>query len=151
MKQIIIKRLVWIALCATLFSFSKIGGESYTIHLNDKLILQHYVASKTTAPSFSLDRAAPTDQLSIYYNECGQIGKERSLTIKDEKDNVLKEWRFANATSEHTPMTCMAKDILALKQKDSNKLKLVYSTRELSKGRMLATIVLTGELKARNQ
>ncbi len=150
MKLIITKCSMWIALCAFLFSFSTIGGESYTIHLNEKLIAEYFVTSKATVPSLSLDRSAANDQLSIYYNECGKIGKERRLTIKDEKDNVLKEWRFSNTNGEHTPMTCKGNDILNLKQKGSNKLKLVYSSRAVLKGRLLAIIVLTDELKARN-
>lgn len=150
MKLNIIKHALRIALCAILFSFSTVGGESYTIHLNDKLLVQYHVPSKAAMPSISLTTVASNDRLSIYYNECGQIGKERRLTIKDDKDNVLKEWRFTNVTGEHTPMTCKANDILALKQKDSNKLKLVYTSREVSKGRLLATIVLTDDLKARN-
>lgn len=134
---------------AALFSFTPIGGDSYTIHLNNKLVAQYYVASKEAIPSISVNRTAVSDQFSVYYNECGKIGKDRKLAIKDERDNVLKEWSYANAGEEHTPMNCKASEIISLKRKDSNKLKLVYSSREISGGRLLATIVLTDELKAR--
>lgn len=144
-----VRNFTWVALCASLFSFAFVGGESYTIHLNDKIVAQYYVTSKAAIPGFTLDRASQNDQLSVYYNECGKIGKERSLIIKDEKNNVLKEWSFANVTSEHTPMTCKAKDIIALKMKNSNKLMLFYASREVSNGRLLATITLTDDVKAR--
>src|SRR5687767_265718 len=149
MKQTIMKGLVWILLCTTLFSFSKIGGYSYTIHLNEKQLVQYYVHSKAETPNFSLAQVTANDQLSIYFNECGQIGKERRLSIRDEKDNVLKEWQFANATSEHTPMIFKAKEILALKKNGNNKLRLFYASREVSKGQLLATIEVADNLKAR--
>jgi hypothetical protein len=142
------KGLVWIAFCATLFSFSKIGGHSYTIHLNEKQLVQNYVHSKATTPNFSLAQATANDQLFVYYNECGQIGKERRLSIRDEKDNVLKEWQFVNSTEEHNPMTCKAKEILALKKNGNNKLRLFYASKEVSKGQLLATIEVSDNLKA---
>jgi len=149
MKKTIMKGLVWIALCTTLFSFSKIGGYSYTIHLNDKQLVQYYVYKKAATPSFSLAQATPNDQLFVYFNECGQVGKERKLSIRDEKDNFLKEWQFANVTGEHTPMICKAKEILALKKNGNNKLRLFYSSHAVSNGQLLATIELGDNPKAR--
>lgn len=149
MKQTIMKGLVWIVLCTTLFSFSKIGGYSYTIHLNEKQLVQYYVYKKDATPSFSLAQASANDQVSVYFNECGQIGKERKLSIRDEKDNVLKEWQFANATGEHTPMIFKAKEVLALKKNGNNKLQLFYTSREVSKRQLLAIIDVADNLKAR--
>ena len=148
MKQTIMKGLVWIVFCTTLFSFSKIGGDSYTIHLNEKQLVQFYVHSKAATPSISLAQATTNDQLFVYYNECGKIGKERKLSIRDEKDNVLKEWQFTNVTGEHTPMSFKAKEILALKKNGNNKLKLFYASREISNGQLLATIEVSDNLKA---
>lgn len=149
MKQLLFKSFVWLTLCVTLFSFSKIGGDHYTIHLNDKQILERFVYSKEAIPSFSLDQAAANGQLSVYYSECGKIGTARKLSVKDDKGNVLAGWQFENAVQEHTPMNFNVKDILALKQKGSNNVKLFYSSREVSKDRLLATIVLADELKAK--
>lgn len=147
MKQIIMKRLIWIALCGILFSFSKIGGDSYTIHVNEKQILERYVHSNSATPSFSLGQSNTNDQISVYYNECGRIGKERKLSIRDEKDVILKEWQFANVTGEHTPMTCKAKDIIALR-KNGSKLRLFYASKVTSNGMLLATIEVNDNLKA---
>lgn len=147
MKRLILKSLAWIAVCASMFSFTTIGGESYTIHLNDKLLVEHHVASKSAVPSFALDQASLNDQVSVYYNECGKIGQQRKLTLQNEKGTVLAKWEFANATKEHTPMNFKAKEILALK-KTNSKVKLFYSSREVSKERLLATIVLAEDVKA---
>jgi hypothetical protein len=149
MKQLLFKSFVWLTLSTTLFSFSKIGGDHYTIHLNDKQLLEHFVHSKEAIPSFSLDQASANDQLSVYYSECGKIGTARKLSVKDDKGNVLAGWQFENAVQEHSPMNFKVKDVLALKQKGNNRVKLFYSSREVSKDRLLATIILADELKAK--
>jgi hypothetical protein len=149
MKRSIMKGLVWIAFCTTLLSFSKIGGHSYTIHLNEKQLVQNYVHSKEVTPNISLAHATANDQLFVSYNECGQVGKERRLSIRDEKDNVLKEWQFANSPDERSPMICKAKEILAVKKNSNSKLRLFYASREVSKGQLLATIDVADSLKAR--
>ena len=148
MKKTMFK-LLGLAVCAILFSFSKIGGDSYTINLNEKQLVQYYVHSKAATPSISLAQATATDQLFVYYNECGQIGKERRLSIRDEKDNILKEWQFSNVTGgEHTPMGFKTKEILALKKNGTNKFKLVYASKQVSGGQLLATIDVADNLKA---
>lgn len=148
MKSASIKAWIGMTLCASLFSFSRIGGEGFTIHLNNKLLLEHHFTSKSVTPSFSLDKNSANGELSIYYNECGQIGKQRSLTLKDDKGLVLKNWRFVNAEKEHTPMAIQVKDILALTQKTSTTLKLYYNSQRVSDGRLLANIIQSDDVKA---
>lgn len=149
MKQVLFKSFAWLTLASALFSFSTIGGDRYTIHLNGKQIIEHFVHSKEAIPGFSLDQAAAKDQLSVYYSECGKIGTSRKLSVKDDKGIVLASWQFENAVQEHTPMNFKAKEIIALKQKGYNSVKIFYSSREISKGQLLATIILTDELKAK--
>lgn len=149
MKSTSIKVLIGLTLCASLFSFSRIGGDRYTIHLNAKQIVEHFVLSKEAIPSFSLDQANANSQLSVYYSECGKIGTARKLSVKDDKGIVLASWQFENTVQEHTPMSFKAKEVLALRQKGNTSVKLFYSSREVSKDRLLATIILTDELKAK--
>ena len=147
MKKNILKLIAGVTLCSFLFAFSSVGGEGFTIHLNNKLLVEHYFTSKSVTPVLTLDRAAIHGEFAVYYNECGQIGKARGLTIKDEKDNVLKKWSFKNATDEHNPMTIPVKEIINLKQKGIS-LKLVYNSEKVSDGRLLATIKLADEPRA---
>lgn len=138
------KQIIGIVLGATLFAFTSFrGGESYTIHLNSRLLVEHYMTSKAETPTLSIMQTSENDQLSVYYNECGKIGKERKLSIQDVQGNVLKTWSFANALGEHTPMIFKVKDILALKQKGDNSVRLFYTSKEVASERFLATLVLT--------
>ena len=156
MKQIMskptaIKWSILIALCAILFSFSsRPGAHSFEIYVNNKLVLQHYVNDKKEVPSLPLNQDADQDQLSINYSHCGQIGTARNIIIKDEQNKVLKEWHFADAAAGvKSPMKCKVKDIVALGN-SHNTLNLFYSSKELSKDQLLASIHLANKT-ARNK
>jgi len=150
-KPLAIRSLMLIALSTVLFSFSeKIGGDSFSVYLNDKLLIQQYVSRDVTVKSLPLNETTASDVLKIYYSECGKIGRERNISLKDEKDKVLKLWHFPDAAegASNPPMICKVKDILALQKSHGNSIvKIVYSSRELSEGRILAAIP-SGDTKA---
>jgi hypothetical protein len=137
---------------SALFSFSEkgVGGDSYSIHLNDKLILQHYVHSNKEVKPISISESAANEMLSIRYSHCGKIGTSRTLAVTDEQNNVLKQVHFPDASGETAlSMTVKVKDILALRKGNSSKrVNLFYSAKELGEGRVLATLVLADETKA---
>lgn len=137
-----IKTLSGVALCAILFSFStNKGGEGFEISLNNKVVLQQYGSDLNTVKTLKLDQAADNDQLSIRYHHCGRVGKNRTITIKDGQDKVLKQWNFTDASNAAASMSCKVKDILGLRNGKNTILKLYYSSSELPKGRLLTSIV----------
>lgn len=142
MKKSITKTLALLALCTALFSFSgKPGGEGFEVYLNNKLILQRFGYQINNAQTIQLKEGSVTDELTIKYYHCGTTGKNRMLTIKDGQNKVLKEFRFADASSNASGMKCSVKDIFSLKKGNNNTLKLYYTSSELPGGRLLASIV----------
>ena len=132
--------LLLVACCAALFSFSsRKGGDSFEIYVNNKLVLQQYVMRNEGVKNLSLQQSNYNDQLRINYSHCGQVGKDRVITIKDGQNRALKQWRFADAAGTERSMTCKVKDIIDLK-KGNTVLQLYYSSRELPGGRLLASI-----------
>ena len=143
MKSIISKTMTLVALAATIFSFSsKPGGEGFEILLNNKVVLQQYGSEMNTVKSLQLNQNSPNDQLTIKYYHCGRVGKNRIVTIKDDHNNVVKEWRFADAGTPVAAMSCSVKEIINLKKANSNTFKLYYSSSELPKGRLLASVII---------
>ena len=141
MKSIISKSMAFVAICATLFSFTpKPGGEGFEISLNNKVILQQFGSQMDAVKSMALNQGSYNDQLTIKYHHCGKVGKNRVVTIKDGQNKTLKEWHFADAATPVAAMAVNVKDILSLKKGSSNTLKLYYSSSELPAGRVLATI-----------
>lgn len=142
-NRIAAKMLALLAVCTTLFSFSAYrGGDSFSIFLNNKLVFKQHVAMKEGVKSFELGKANYNDQLSIFYSHCGQPGKGRSIAIKDENNKTLKEWHFGDARNDKSSMTCKAGDILNLQKNKEGKLQLYYSSKELPKGQLLASIIV---------
>ncbi len=133
----------------TFSSFTtKPGGEGFQIYLNSKLVVQHFGSELNKVGSIQLDRAALNDELTVKYHHCGQVGKNRSITIKDDHNKILKEWHFADVAKGAGEMTCKVKDIVGLKKGNGSiTLNLFYSSSELPKGKQLASLVVgTGNM-----
>lgn len=130
-------------LCVTLFSFTPApGGDRFEIYLNNKLVLEQFVSQKADATYLTLHQSNYNDQIGVYYSHCGQTGHARSITIRDEDNRVIKTWKFADAAGDKGTMSWKVKDIMDLqKHKSHARLKLFYSSRELSAGKLLATVV----------
>ena len=125
----------------TIFSKNNFGGEGFEVYLNDKLILQQYGEKMSTVKTIELDQSAGNGQLAIRYYHCGRPGKSRIVTIKDDQNVVLKEWRFGDAKDASAKVSCNVKDIFALpKVKAGKKVSLYYAASEMPKGRLLATL-----------
>ena len=145
MKSIIIKTMSLVAIAATLLSFSpKPGGEGFEISLNNKVLIQRYGSDINTVNSLQLNPAASNDQLIVKYHHCGRVGKNRVITIRDGQNNLLKEFRYADASAPVAAMSLPVKDILNLKKGNANTVKLYYASTELPNGRLLTSIVLKG-------
>jgi len=136
-----LKRLATLAMGVMLASFSTgSGGEGFEIYLNNKVVLQQFGSNMNTVKTLKLDQAAANDEISVKYYHCGKVGKNRTITIKDEQDKVLKQWKFSDVPDATNGMTCKVKDILGLKSGKNSLLKLYYSSSELPKERQLASL-----------
>jgi hypothetical protein len=135
------KPLVLSILALTLICFSAFaGGEHYQVYLNNKLVLVKHISEPISVMSL-LDKTNSSDQVVIHYSHCGQRGKDRHVSLKNDQGVVVKEWAF---TDEKDGMSIPAKEIAAL-QKKYGQLTLSYSSRELPKGRALASLNGTGK------
>lgn len=139
-----IKIFAMVTLVAMMSSFTKpFGGEGFEIYLNGKVWVQQYGEKMNGVKVLSLDNTTANDQLSIKYHHCGKTGLNRIVSIKDEHDNLLKEFRFENVDQPVAEMKIRLGDITSLK-KGSGLLRLYYTSSELPKGRMLASLKPAG-------
>lgn len=141
MKAMISKAMMLVALAAALLSFSpRFGGEGFEILLNGKVLLQQFGKDLNTVKSLQLSQVSANDKLTIRYHHCGNVGKNRVVTIKDGQDRVLKQWRYKDSESRVAEMQCSTQDIITLRKAGTNVFKIYYSSSELPGGRMLASI-----------
>lgn len=133
------RQLILIALPLVAFAYTSFaGGEHYEIYLNKKLVTKQFVANAAAVLDLQLDKSNYNDEITVYYSHCGTVGKGRSIMLKDDKGNLVKEWKFSDDKGSGA-MTISAKEILDLK-KTNGKLNLYYTAKELPKGRMLASV-----------
>lgn len=145
MKSIISKTVTLVAIAATISSFTIFGGEGFEIYLNNKVVIRQFGKTLNEVNTLRLNQSSAKGQLTVKYYHCGQLGRNRIITIKDGQNNTLKEWRFDDgATSLASPvaMNCNVKDILNLNKGNESALKLYYSSNQLPNGRLLANIVV---------
>ena len=143
-------RLLSLVVFSTLFSsFSvKMGGDSFEIFINKKLVVQQFVSQASAVKSFQLDASNSNAQVDIYYKHCGVTGKSRNITIKDGENHLLKSWHFADAADANSSMSCKVKDLLTLgKTNGVSKLNIYYSSKEMPKERLLAAVLLNTDNK----
>lgn len=148
MKTIIGKTFAVVTITATLLSFSPnfpqgspSGGEGFEISLNGKVVLQRFGKNMDDVKTLELSQASPNDKLTIKYHHCGKVGKNRTVSIKDAQDNLIKTWRFKDVETAVGGMSCSVQDIISLKKGSNNVFKLYYSSSELPGGRLLTSVI----------
>lgn len=137
------RMLALVTTCVLAFGFTTLFGlDSFTIYLNDKLILKQTVNQALSLRVLELGKAGENDKLHIRYNHCtikGGAGTARNIVLKDKKGKVVKKWAFADATGQDLNMTIPVKELLAIeKTYAGQELSLHYTSRELPKGEMLS-------------
>ena len=137
------------AMLAGLFSLSAFaGGDVYEIYLNDKLVCKETHKTISGSKELRLDKLNANDRLVIKYSHCGEVGKNRSIVIKDEKNNIIKEWKFTDGQNASV-MQIPVKELLALKATNAS-LKLYYSAKQMPEGKMLTAIKIDNKKVAVN-
>jgi hypothetical protein len=132
------------AVCAMLSAFAPMpGAHNFQVYLDDKLVADQYASSKTIAPKIVVDPAENHKQLIVKYNECGRTVTAREITFKETEDKVLKEVKFdGTAKGLDNPMSCGLKDIVALKPKNGNAVKVYYASADFPEGQHVVTLVI---------
>jgi hypothetical protein len=146
-----IKSISLFALSFLLFSFSsRWGGDSFQIYLNKKLVVKEFVHLANGTKSVQMNRASYDDQVDIYYSHCGQVGKSRTITIKDENNKLLKQLHFSDYEGSNSGMSFKVSDFLSWDKRNGvDQLNIYYSSKELTTERLLATFILPTDSKAK--
>lgn len=130
----------------SLMSFAWIrGGYGYTIHINNKLAGEYYLTDKHETPSHTLSVQDLRGSLTVYFNECGEIGQGRKLVLRDANQKLLKEWRFANSIKQHEPMEIALQEIFNFQT--SGKTSLYYSSTRVITPQLLTYMVMPANSK----
>lgn len=143
MKSIISKTMLLVVLAVSFMSFAKkTGGEGYEIFVGSKLVIQQFGATSGSVQSLQLNPANTGDKISVKYYHCGQPGKDRVITIKDETGAQVKEIRYNDSPTANSVMTIEVRELLTVKKGKTGKLSLYYVAKGMPSSRLLTTISL---------
>lgn len=130
--------------CIAFVTTAKAGVDSYSIYLNDKLLLKQSMDKPFTLQSLQLDKANPNDKVIIYYTQChapNKVGSGRSIVVKDAEGNKIKEWKFEDVKGSNLAMVIPVNELIALqKKKGASSLTLFYNAEKLEREQKLASL-----------
>ncbi|TKK66676.1 hypothetical protein FC093_16705 [Ilyomonas limi] len=144
-KKSLIKACLFVFIACTAFmSSAKAGLDYYKIFLGKKLIYERYINKPLSLESLPISAADANETLTIYYYQCqapNKTGSNRSIVLKDDKGNMVKQWSFANVQSNSAGMAIPVKELLQLqKANKSHALALYYTAEGRTGGEKLASI-----------
>src|SRR6476619_2176548 len=95
-KKPLVKVCLFVFIALTVFmSSAKAGLDYYRIFIGKKLIYERYVNKPLDLQSLPISAADANETLTIFYYQCqvpNGIGNNRSITLKDENGNSIKQW-----------------------------------------------------------
>jgi hypothetical protein len=116
------------------------GGDIYEIYLNNQLLTKQYSTQPVGMKSLHLSKANAAENLVVFYLHCGTVGKARKLSLRNEKGQVMKEWKFTDASGKDAGMIIPVKEILQVEERANSTLSLFYSSNLMPQGKSLTAL-----------
>ena len=149
-KSIFLKSALGLIGLVSLLAFTRpFGGDSIRVYLDKQLVFEQFVHADKKVHNLSLQDADRNKNLEIQYRHCGVSGKERTLALKA-GNRELKKWKFANASSSNTGIVVPVKEVWEAAKKENSKISLVYSSKEIPEGKVIAGLQLGAPALAKN-
>lgn len=142
MKKILftLSGILTLLLAILLLSFTAPdGGEGFEVYIGNRIVAQQF-GTKAGAVALNRDLLQAGQSLVVKYYHCGQPGKQRVLTLRSEKNKLLKEWKYGDAKQAGAGMLCPVNELLALLKNQQDAMGLYYSSTETGKEKKLLTI-----------
>lgn len=148
-KRFLVLAFLLISVLLTTTAFrTHFGLDSYSVYLNNKLILSQAVNQPLTLESLQLNKANASDKLVIYYSQCNadnKLGKGRSLVLRDNNGNLVKEWKFSDPRAGKTSMEIPVKDLLQMESSlAAGQLSLFYTADGMAQAQKLVNLKVKG-------
>lgn len=150
LKQLPVKLALLALLCLSASAFAPGAGlDSFEIYLNSRLLVKQAVNEPVSLNRLPLEEARAGDLLVIRYRHCGGVaGRNRSISIRNEQGQVLKQWKFGDAGSGNDDMQVPVKELQQLQKEHQGRLDVYYTSAQLPRGQMLAGLQAGGKGKA---
>lgn len=144
-KSFVSKSLLLVAFYFAAFAgTAKAGLDYYSIYIGKKLVFTRAVNKTLSLENLPISETDMNEQLVIEYYQCNipdKTGKNRSISLRDDNGNVIKQWKFADARDGNTKMTIPVKELMQVaKSSKAKSLSLYYAANGKTKDEQLAFI-----------
>lgn len=122
---------------------AKYGVDSYSIYLNEKLLLQNALDKPLSLTSLKLTEANAADYLLVRYRECHAPAsgpKGRAISLRNDQGKIVKEWKFKNDGENNGAMKIPVREVLDAQKQSTETLVMFYSSDGLGRGQQLAAL-----------
>jgi hypothetical protein len=141
-KSIILKVAIGLLGLASLLSFTRsFGGDRVRVYLDSQMVFEQFLYADKQVHTVSLHEGDRSKKLEVQFSHCGVSGKERSLSLR-EGTRELKKWTFPNASPSNTSMQVPVKELWEAAQKEKSEVRLVYTSKEIPDGQVIASLQL---------
>lgn len=129
--------LAFLVAAQVLASFSAAkGGDLFAIYLNGKQVHRQFVLADQRVKTLEFTASDEKDKIEVFYLHCGRLGTNRVLTLRNAKNEVVKELKFADGDNQ-SKMGFYSRDVVGNR---NTTLQVFYASRELPNGKLLATM-----------
>ncbi len=143
MKTLVSKVAISLAILlfsAGIISFSKPGGDVFEVYIGKDMVIQQALHSDKGVKEIQLRPEQKVEKMSVRFFHCGKAGTNRSITLKDQDDKVLKTLNFSEPRTASSVMSFPISDIVQFQSGTSERIRVYYSSSELPKGIWLVSI-----------
>ena len=130
--------------CIAFAGTAKAGLDYYSIYIGKKVVYTRYLNKPLSLENLPITKADMNEQLVIQYYQCNmpdKIGRNRTISLRDNTGKVIKEWKFADAKDGNSQMAIPIKELMQYVQSSKSKsLSLYYAANGKSKDEQLAFV-----------
>ena len=129
-----------LALSLGISSYTKPGGDIFEVYIGKEMLIQQALHNDHGVKQITLRADQKDEKMSVKFYHCGKSGTQRTITLRDQNDRVLKTLSFSEPKSSSSVMSFPVKEIVQFQSEQNTSVRLYYSSAELPKGKWLVSV-----------
>jgi hypothetical protein len=121
-------------------SYTKPGGDIFELYIGKEMLIQQALHNDNGVKQITLRADQKDEKMSVKFYHCGKSGTQRTITLRDQNDQVLKSLSFSEPKSSSSVMSFPVSEIVQFQSEENTSIRLYYSSAELPKGKWLVSV-----------
>jgi predicted ATP-dependent protease len=121
-------------------SYTKPGGDVFEVYIGKEMLIQQALHNDHAVKQITLRADQKDEKISVKFYHCGKSGTQRTITLRDQNDHVLKTLNFSEPKSSNSVMSFPVSEIAQFQSDQNASVRLYYSSAELPNGKWLVSV-----------